>query len=463
MEVVEPEEFRGLTGPTVVESPAFQDNHLAYAVCYGLCVQGVGKGTLGTNLLPDEIFADRMVKGKKPWAVAAVALLMVGYAASFTGYWRGWSTVQIDEPRFKDAFDAIGSMARESSTAKASYDGAKLQLDNVAQAGIRLGGIAEQRLLWPELMKALNDCLPRDVGEPPKDISQRNQLHITRIDCEYFPDLSVWFTDVGAMWKQQNPASGAPAAATPPPTEPGATDGAAPPEAAPPAADGAPPVDPAAANGAAPAEPVPAVDAPAPPTDANAAVDPNAAAAPDPNAPADPNAATGEAAAVGPTGAGFAFEMEGHHYHNEGFQNVGRAFIRETLIKNLESMTVTLPVYQNGQTAMVPFTMKELGVDFPVITYVSGATPVTIGDSTGVNGGYGGQTPAPATTPEGAAAGANGQAAAPVTLREVKFRVQFCWKPTAASQRLLNREKDKPTKPAEELAAAPAPEQEAMP
>jgi type IV pilus assembly protein PilM len=459
MEVVEPEQFRGLTGPAVVESPAFQDNHLAYAVCYGLCVQGVGKGTLATNLLPDEIFADRMVKGKKPWAVAAVALLMVGCAAGFVGHWRAWASAQ--EEDYQPAFGAIGAMKSESDSNVTSYETANTELKNVVDAGTRLAGIAERRLLLPELMKALNDCLPRDVGEtPPKEISQRNQLHITRIDKEYYPELSVWFTDVGTLWKQQNPTTGAPAVVTPPATDAAATDGATPPESAPPAADGAAPADAAAApaNGGAAAEP-------APPTEAGTAIDATAVADPnatvDPNATADPNATTGEPA-VGPTGEGFVFELEGHHYHNEGFQNIGAVFVRETLVKNLEEMTVTLPVYQNGATTMVPFTMKELGVDFPVVTYVSQITTVDLGDGTGQSS-YGGTTTVPATKSETSAATPTAQGVPPVKLKRCDFRVQFCWKPTPASQRLANREKEKEPRPAPELAAAPNPQQEGTP
>src|SRR4029078_2882308 len=101
MDVVEPDKFRGLTGPAVTDSPAVQENHLAYAVCYGLCVQGVGSAALATNLLPDEIYQDRLGKKKKNRAVAAVAALLVGCAVGFTGYWRAWSSAQVDKDDYK--------------------------------------------------------------------------------------------------------------------------------------------------------------------------------------------------------------------------------------------------------------------------------------------------------------------------------------------------------------------------
>jgi len=72
-EVFELKEYRGLTGAGVVGTPAFRENMLSFAVCYGLALQGLGQASLGTNLIPPEIIRDRQMRAKKPWAVAAVA------------------------------------------------------------------------------------------------------------------------------------------------------------------------------------------------------------------------------------------------------------------------------------------------------------------------------------------------------------------------------------------------------
>jgi type IV pilus assembly protein PilM len=40
-DLVRLESFRGLTGPSVVEAPAFKENLLAFGVCYGLTLQGL--------------------------------------------------------------------------------------------------------------------------------------------------------------------------------------------------------------------------------------------------------------------------------------------------------------------------------------------------------------------------------------------------------------------------------------
>ncbi len=49
-------------------------------MAYGLALQGLKRTKLQTNLLPGEIRAERVVRAKKPWAVAAAALLLLGLA-----------------------------------------------------------------------------------------------------------------------------------------------------------------------------------------------------------------------------------------------------------------------------------------------------------------------------------------------------------------------------------------------
>ena len=43
--------YRRLTGAAVVTSPAFKENLLGFAGCYGLCVQALDKSKLKTNLI----------------------------------------------------------------------------------------------------------------------------------------------------------------------------------------------------------------------------------------------------------------------------------------------------------------------------------------------------------------------------------------------------------------------------
>ena len=76
--------FNNLVGGTATAGPQFKENQLTFGVAYGLCVQALDAGQLRTNLLPDEIVTTRLVRAKKPWAVAAAALLLACVSRSIT-------------------------------------------------------------------------------------------------------------------------------------------------------------------------------------------------------------------------------------------------------------------------------------------------------------------------------------------------------------------------------------------
>src|SRR6185503_2721493 len=92
-EVQEIDSFNKLGGASVVAAPSFKDNVLAFSTCYGLCLQGLGKGKLSTNLLPQEILTQRMIRAKKPWAIAGVSAIILACALNFAFYCHRWSQV----------------------------------------------------------------------------------------------------------------------------------------------------------------------------------------------------------------------------------------------------------------------------------------------------------------------------------------------------------------------------------
>ena len=206
--MVEVESYRGLSGSGVVASPVFKENLLSFAVCYGLALQGLGRSKLWTNLLPREILTDRLIRDKKPWGVGVAAALLLGFTLSILGYWRAWNSVHPSkfDTVLKQA-DEVEHKANEYSTA---YAEKKTAFDQFDQMGKNIVGNVEGRLMWIEVLKALDACLPGDppldadapgepaaadeaANDPPgqkrnTDISRREELHITELDCEHLTD-----------------------------------------------------------------------------------------------------------------------------------------------------------------------------------------------------------------------------------------------------------------------------------
>ena len=84
------QEYEHLDGPSVITTPKFKDNILSFAVSYGLCIQGLGKGRLSTNLIPRELVTSRLIRHKKPWALLALTLFMLGVGFNYLFLWNRW-------------------------------------------------------------------------------------------------------------------------------------------------------------------------------------------------------------------------------------------------------------------------------------------------------------------------------------------------------------------------------------
>ena len=150
---------------------------------------GLGRGTLTTNLLPKEIVKDRFIRSKKPWAVAAAALLLLGCTISYASLSSALGTVA--EEQFKSAEGQLAEVASRSSQSQVErirgpgrVRQSRRASDSTSSATWTTGSC------WLELLRAINQCLPSDPpGKQPKEIAVRNELHVTSIDCQQVPSV----------------------------------------------------------------------------------------------------------------------------------------------------------------------------------------------------------------------------------------------------------------------------------
>jgi len=371
------ESYRGLTGSSVVSVPAFQENMASFAVCYGLCLQGLKKSAVWTNLLPREILQDRMLREKKPWAVAGAAILLLGATLSFVSHSRALNTV--DKGLFKAAEGKADQVASESGRLKTEFQQLTEQFQRVDAVGKNLVSNIEGRLLWLELLKALSECLPRDLkpadGQPaaPKEIDQRNELHITSLDCERLDELGNWFNKVKQYYQ---PGKG----------EKIPKDGQAP--------------------GAAPQ------NNEQPPGDENAPPEEGQAE----------GGGQGAGAGWGPQGPGYVLRLNGVHYHNSTRPGEiqGAQFVRSSFLNRIQDpkFKVQVPT-ADGKIEML--SMKELGLSYPVLVQPGGIVTKTLDNP------Y--------------AAMAVGGEGASKEVREFRFTIEIAWKPTPASSRAEQKQK----------------------
>ena len=389
--------YRGLVGPQVLAAPAFKDNSLCFGVCYGLALQGLGKGGVRTNLLPKEILKDRLIRQKKPWVVGAAAVLMLACGISYASYSFGLSAVEVHP--WQQGESRASTVNQDAQRFRSQAEEARKKLTDTDEVGKHLVGNVEGRTLWLELLKTIGDCLPPYDRSPQHDkpIEERDELHITNLECRQVADLSQWFAGVKKYYRP------APGEEMPKPDVPAA------------------PAAPAAEGGDEAAE--------------------------------QPSGESGEAGApaapqFGPSGPGWVIRLTGQHYHNskkskKAIQNFGAGYVRNTLIDKLQN-GVDDPNQSGERLRPTP---KEIGIRYPVL--VDPGMPVAEevvnpyampSESEATSDAAAPARPTPRGPGRAAAAARNG---APMSLLRFDFVVQFCWKETRPSERQQQKEPEK--------------------
>ncbi|QDT11284.1 type IV pilus assembly protein PilM [Planctomycetes bacterium K23_9] len=192
--------FNRLGGDDVLSIPTFRDNASTFAVCYGLCLQGLGQAQVHASLVPAEILRTRMIRAKKPWALMGLTALMFGMSAHYTMTQRAWSTSHPDV--WKGASSAVSTMDSYASGHRSTDGDLSSQLVYLDTVGHEVTGNAEKRLMWLEIIRAVNGLIPREEypeGKVPtpaeKPLVDRIDFHITEFETKHYADLAEWYTD----------------------------------------------------------------------------------------------------------------------------------------------------------------------------------------------------------------------------------------------------------------------------
>ena len=193
-EVERVDSFKGLAGDHVLNAPLFQDNLLTFVVPYGLAIQALKLTEIRTTLLPPEIALERKIRRKKPWAVATAATLLIGLATSAAGYGAVWHSVS--KARFGAAEEEAGKVEGEATALKGKYSAEEAKNKTLQTSGQKLVGTLQTRENWLEVYKAIDECLPRDVGKglDKTEISKMQRISIRSITCKKHSDLATWFS-----------------------------------------------------------------------------------------------------------------------------------------------------------------------------------------------------------------------------------------------------------------------------
>lgn len=207
MEVAVVDTFERLSGDEVTNSPAFKDHVVSFAPVYGLCLQALDRGAIYTSLIPRELFTERLIRSKKPWAVAAAATLVFGMAGSLLPAGSNFKVVHPDV--WKTAVSGADSTKSASDTEIAEDTKMKGQVELLMKIGQEVSGSQDRRLLWMELLSALDQSLGRPADfDPtllpdPKQIpfNKRDIVYVTKVDSKYIKDLTPYREQTQNMYE----------------------------------------------------------------------------------------------------------------------------------------------------------------------------------------------------------------------------------------------------------------------
>ncbi len=207
-EVDQLETFEKLVGDEVKGAPQFQDNLASFGVAYGLGVQGLGRGGLRTNLLPPEIEQIRLIRAKKPWALAASALIMLGLTFRFAlGDYRVLASVSTLQ--FQDAVKHANSVTDKGKKIEADFSKAMGAWNEKYEDGKALVGGTGDRAMWPEFLAVISQFFPdpqADYNLNPEDpllqdTIEKLEVHIDAIKPVWRENTAEWFEQIGTRFQ----------------------------------------------------------------------------------------------------------------------------------------------------------------------------------------------------------------------------------------------------------------------
>ncbi|WP_419193351.1 pilus assembly protein PilM [Kolteria novifilia] len=186
--------FAGIAGEEVVGASAFTENAPSFCVAYGLALQGLEQTPIQTNLLPREIQQARMIREKKPWALMAAAILLIGFIAVFAGNYRVYNAVHAKE--WDDPTKKAQAASQKFRGWKGEYNGAIGTFNGTKENGELLAGADQVKTRddWIEVLKVINEAVPRRGGveSDPDEVSDIREINIEFIDAAYVQNLGEW-------------------------------------------------------------------------------------------------------------------------------------------------------------------------------------------------------------------------------------------------------------------------------
>ena len=219
IDIAKVKKFEKLTGADVVGQKSFVANQLSFAPSYGLCLQGLRKSQVKTNLLPNEIVTERIIRAKKPWVLASVSFIMLGLLLGFFFKEKAYAAVRpdasVNNVSWEDAKSKVNRVSGDSKSKKNKDDDQKADLEKLNRLSAELTSSFSRRSAWVEVLSAVYQALPRDErltgnSADPKAVkfNDREEIYLDSLESKYFEEIGDWYTANKPTYDSQFDAGG---------------------------------------------------------------------------------------------------------------------------------------------------------------------------------------------------------------------------------------------------------------
>jgi len=226
LEVEAIEGFHSLPDASALNAPLFRENVLSFGVAFGLAIQGLGRATIQTSLLPPEILSQKIMRKKRPFFAGAAACLVAAIGCFGYDQIKGFGELA-GQPGEVDRMERdVGQMAEENTAKQALFEKEKQSLVQQQTKLAEVEAVASDPAYAYKLARAVWEALPYDerwkTYDPAKNSPPRTDLRIVELldlRAQYVADVrpysgsaSAGLDDIEVIEAGAEPAA-APAAA----------------------------------------------------------------------------------------------------------------------------------------------------------------------------------------------------------------------------------------------------------
>ncbi|GAG15740.1 unnamed protein product, partial [marine sediment metagenome] len=204
VEVEKAEGFNALPDAPALNAPLFRENVLSFGVAFGLAIQGLGLATIQTSLLPPEVLSQKIMRKKRPFFVAAAAVLVGALGCLAYDQISTYRELAGQPGEVDRLVHDVDRIAGENAERQGRFEEQKTALlaQQVKMAELE-GFIANQSYAY-DLARAVWEALPYDARckdcIPGGDVlhSSLNMVELLSLTMHYVPDVRAYSAAPGS-------------------------------------------------------------------------------------------------------------------------------------------------------------------------------------------------------------------------------------------------------------------------